>query len=149
MLSSIHSAEAVGLHFSVAKCQGKVLTGLPWHRVHAKLLQQTQVIPVGPFFDDLPVCDTDDGHPCRCDLLPGWGNAHKWPQVCATCRITVDDLVPFCHLIFNREVQVGAGCEVHREELFVGVNALDGHRGVMIHDVRGTQFIGEGQVPLV
>jgi hypothetical protein len=51
----IHSENDAGLHFSATECQGKVLAGLSWRRNHAKLLQQTQVVIVGPLFDDLPV----------------------------------------------------------------------------------------------
>jgi len=50
LIISMYSEDDVSLHFSAPNCQGKVLAGLPSCRDNAELLQQTQVVSVGPFF---------------------------------------------------------------------------------------------------
>ena len=52
---SIHTEDDTRLHFSATNCQGKVLAGLSWHRNHAELLEQAQVVHLVPDFHELVV----------------------------------------------------------------------------------------------
>ncbi len=117
---SRHSANDVGLHFSVTNCQGKVLSRLSWRRDNAKLVQQIQVVTIEPWFDSLAVYDTVNEHPRPAHLFACGSDASERALVGTTRRIANHDGVSFCDHILNGKLQVRKGGEEHREELFVG-----------------------------
>src|SRR5215469_15799147 len=77
------------------------LAGLSWRRDNAELLQQTQVITVGPLFDRFPVGETEDVDARRADLFAGRCNAHQFSLMGAMKCETNHDAVSFSNDILN------------------------------------------------
>jgi hypothetical protein len=91
------------------------------------LLQQSQVVTVGPVFDGSSVCNMEDldlGHgdlfSCRC-------NTHEVALIGATKRLANHDAVTFRDHILNGVPAIGEGAEEPRDDLFGGFSTLHCH----------------------
>lgn len=96
-----------------------------------QVLHHPQRIPVQPTLDDLPLDNPMDRHHRHSGKFTSRGDTGKFASVSAADRKAGDDFVPFCHLLFDRDMQVDKsaaeiGDKGTVESTSIGLRPIDG-----------------------
>src|SRR6266508_3067839 len=89
----------------------------------AQLLHHAELVKDAPTLGDLSIHNSVYINPGDSGRLTGGWDANQFALMCAVRCPARHDLISFCDLFINREMNVREGVAVHRDELFAAFGA--------------------------
>jgi hypothetical protein len=130
----------------------RILSGSPHRREYTELLHHAQSIEEMPSLGYLAAREPVNSERSEGHLLARWRDAHELSAMSASEGQARRHLVAFCHLIFNRLLQIGESLEEGTAELFKLFPVLHSLVGLVIDKIGSQNLLSsieiapEGQI---